>query len=98
MTGITFKEMQRRILAKQENRSSQPVLHKAILTNREKDILRDRTDYKPDYVWTGTWQGPKGETEYVILKDGTPMEPGDVVNALNELEDIQEQVYRMAKD
>ena len=74
------------------------MLHKAILTDRQKDTLRDGTDYKPDYVWTGTWQGPKGDTEYVILKDGRPMEPGDVVHALNELEDIKEQVYRSAKE
>lgn len=73
------------------------MLHKVSLTNRQKDILRDRNDPKTEYVWTGTWQGPNGDTEYVILKDRKPMEPGDVVRALNELEDLKEQIHRRAK-
>ena len=73
------------------------MLHKAILTDREKDFLRDMQDPKNEYVWTGTWQGPKGDTEYVILKNREPMEPGDVVQALKDLEDIKEQISQSAR-
>ena len=34
----------------------------------------------------------------VYNKDGKEMEPGDVVNALDELEDIKEQIYYSTKN
>jgi hypothetical protein len=47
-----------------------------------------------DYDWEGNWQGP-GHGTYIIFNDGREMEPGEVIDRLNELQDLIEQINRI---
>ena len=44
-----------------------------------------------EYLWDGDWEGP-GHGSYVIFKNMIEMEPGDVIDLINRLEEILEQL------
>lgn len=47
---------------------------------------------KPVYTWDNDKHDWSDDDEYVIFRDGRVMEPGEVVDALNRYEDLQEQI------
>lgn len=49
----------------------------------------------PEYTWEGDYEGPTpGAGQYVIMADQAVMEPGEIIERLQALDDLKEQLAR----
>jgi hypothetical protein len=63
----------------------------------QKEIERLMEEHRYDwtYDWVGDWEAP-GYGSYVIREDAREMEPGEVIELLNQFQDIMLQKRRTA--